>query len=134
MVPALDDPPAHTVHVVMGGGRSRGLLFLFPRAQQHVSVFDTVIWFTDGLKSEFSGGLKSLDAFSRYDGCSGVSVGRFPINLGLGIGVPDRQYHNMLLAIVDDSLWRCTNMQSPCRQGLESIDLAEINFFSVDPR
>jgi hypothetical protein len=48
------------------------------------------------------------------------------------IGVPDREYHAMSLAVVDNSFWWRTNVQGPGRQRLESIDLGEVDFFSVD--
>src|ERR1700720_1043489 len=106
--------------------------FLFPKAKQNVSVFDFPIWFADSLEFEFSSGLKALNALAGDDCCSGVAVRRSPINLGLGIGVPDCEYHDMALAIVDNGFGWCTNVQGASSQRLEFIDLAEVDFFSVD--
>ena len=58
------------------------------------------IWFADSLEFEFSSRLKALNALAGDDRCSGVAVRRSPINLGLSIGVPDCEYHDMALAIV----------------------------------
>ena len=52
----------------------------------------------------------------------------------IGIGVPDCEYHDMALAIVDYGFGWCTNVQGASSQRLESIDLAEVDFFSLDPR
>jgi|ERR1700757_1440729 hypothetical protein len=115
-------------------GEKAEVRYLFPKAKQHVSEFNLPIWFADGLKFEFSGRLKALNALAGYDSCSGVAVRRSPVNLGLGIGVPDRQYHNVSLAIVDYGFGWCTNVQGASSQRLESIDLAEVDFFSLDRR
>ena len=115
-------------------GEKAEVRYLFPKAKQHVSEFNLPIWFADGLKFEFSSRLKALNALAGDDCCSGVAVRRSPINLGLGIGVPDRQYHNVSLAIVDYGFGWCTNVQGASSQRLESIDLAEVDFFSLDRR
>jgi hypothetical protein len=48
----------------------------------------------------------------------GVSTQRSPINFGFGIGIPDRQYDYVLLAIIDNGFWWRANVQGSCRQGL----------------
>jgi len=46
-------------------------------------------------------------------------------DFGFRIGVPDREYHDVSLAIVDNGFWWRTDMQRPRTQGLEFIDLVE---------
>ena len=83
-----------------------------------------MIWFADGLKPEFPRRLKGLNSPSGHNCRSGVSVWRFPINLSLGVGVPNREYHDMSLAVVDKGFrWRA-NVQGAGCQGLKFIDLA----------
>jgi hypothetical protein len=65
-------------------------------------MFNTVIWLADGLKSKFSCGLKRLYSPSRHDGRSGrISIQRSPVNFGLGVGVPDREYNDVSLTIIE---------------------------------
>ena len=61
-----------------------------------------------------------------------LPVRRSPINLGFGIGVPDRKGDDVSLTVIDNGFWRRSNVQGACRQGLEFVDFAEVNFFSVD--
>lgn len=59
----------------------------------------------DSLEPELSDRLESLDAIAGYDRCSGeIVVWRSPIDLGLCIGPPDREYNEVLLDIVDNSI------------------------------
>jgi hypothetical protein len=77
--------------------------FLFLKAEQNVSVLNFPIWFADSLELELSGRLKGLDTFSGDDRrFGGVSIQRSPIYLGFGIGVPDREYDDVSLAIIDN--------------------------------
>jgi len=111
----------------------KGQLLLFPQPKQNISVFDLPIWFADGLKPELSGRLKGLDAFPGYDRCFGdASIRRFPIHLGLGIGVPDCEYDDMSLTVIDYRFRWCANVQGTGPQRFEFIDLVEVNLLGPD--
>jgi len=111
----------------------KGQLLLFPQPKQNISVFDLPIWFADGLKPELSGRLKGLDAFPGYDRCFGdASIRRFPIHLGLGIGVPDCEYDDMSLTVIDYRFRCCANVQGTGPQRFEFIDLVEVNLLGPD--
>jgi hypothetical protein len=61
--------------------------------KQDISVLDHTIGLANRFKSEFSGSLKRLHAFSRHNGSPrNLAIGRRLINLGLCIGLPDREY------------------------------------------
>jgi hypothetical protein len=109
-----------------------GQLLLFPKAKQNVSVLNFPIWFADSLELELSGRLEGLDAFPGYDRrFGGVSIQRSPINFGFGIGVPDREYDDVSLPVIDNGFGRRTDAQGARRQGLEFVDPVEVNLFSV---
>jgi hypothetical protein len=91
-----------------------------------------MIWIARGFKLEFSRSLKRLHALSGYDGGSeSVSIRRFPVDFGLGIGFPDRDYDHVSLAIIDNGFWWRAHPQGPRSQGLESVDLAKVNLLSL---
>lgn len=86
----------------------------------------------DSLESQLSSGLERLDTFSGYDSCFGdIPIWRSPINFGVGIGLPDRQYDEVSLTIVNNGLWWRAHMQGACPQGLEFIDPVEFNLLST---
>jgi hypothetical protein len=109
-----------------------GQLLLFPQPKQNVSVLNFPIWFADSLELELPGRLKRLDAFPGYDRrFGGVSIQRSPIDFRFGIGVPDREYDDVSLAVIDKGFGRRTYAQGARRQGLEFVDPVEVNLFSV---
>jgi hypothetical protein len=56
--------------------------------------------------------LKRLNTLSRYNRCPGfIPIRRAPIDLRLSIGIPNREYHDVPLAIIDNRFWRLANTQ-----------------------
>src|SRR6185369_14438997 len=95
---------------------------LLPKAKQHVSIFDLPIWFANGLKPEFPSGLKGLNASFRYHHRALIVCIRWsPIDLRLGVGVPDREDYYVSFPIIDNRFWWCTDAQSACTESFEFI-------------
>jgi hypothetical protein len=101
-------------------------------AEQHVAILNLAIRLTHGLELELSDRLECLNAASGNDGAAGnVSIRGSPIDFCLGVGVPDRQYDDVSLTVIDDDFWRRADAKGAAGEGLEFVDLAEINLLSV---
>ena len=83
----------------------------FPNTKQYVSIFDTMIWVADSLKSEFSNSLKSLYACPRDHGGPSIGVRRSPIHFRLGVSIPDCEYDDVSLIVIDNGFRRCADVE-----------------------
>jgi len=106
---------------------------LFFKTKQHVTVFDSVMFVAEGFELKCSSSLKRLHTLSMYDGCLRLfSIQRFPINLSIGVGLPDGDEYGVRFAIVDNCLGLCRAVQRPRSDRFERVNFAEINYLRTN--
>src|SRR5262249_19837260 len=96
------------------------------QTELHAAIFEAAVCVAGRPGPELPSSLKGFHA-SPVDDHRLRAFRRAPVDLGFGVGIQNREDHRVPLTVVDDRLRRRSAALCPRAQGLERVDLAEIN-------